>query len=187
MCRVLCTLDLYNFIACIFAHGRFRFLPSTTYHQSLSLARRGFLPHAHPLQAPERRDVPLRRPHHVSHLLPPRVKRGHPSWQQLRVAWMPELMHDMLQRSRLQELRTKVVPPIYWQRLQIARQLPHLLHPGLRCEAESLMLAYRSRIRDLGCRFTSTKHMHIESKPSTASLSRLHSMHGWLAGVPFSL
>ena len=55
------------------------------------------------------------------------------------------------------------------------------------CDAESLMLGYRSRIRDLGCRFTSTRHMHIESKPSTASLSRLHSMHGWLAGVPFSL
>ena len=55
------------------------------------------------------------------------------------------------------------------------------------CEAESLILVYRSRIRDLGCRFTSTRNMHIESKPSRASLSRLNSMHGWLAGVPFSL
>ena len=56
------------------------------------------------------------------------------------------------------------------------------------CEVESLMLACRSRIRDLGCRFTSIRHMHVESKPSRASLSMpLDRLHGWLAGVFFSL
>ena len=63
--------------------------------------------------------------------------------------------------------------------------MPHGDH-HLKCKVGSLMLACRSRIRDLGGRFPRTRHKHIGPKPSRASLSRLDSMHGWLAAVPSS-
>ena len=58
------------------------------------------------------------------------------------------------------------------------------IEQALSCEVGSLMLAYRYRVRDLGCRFPRTRHKHIGSKPtSRASLRRLDSMHGWLPAV----
>ena len=76
--------------------------------------------------------------------------------------------------------------------MSLARSSEQVVAARSGCKVGSLMLACRSRIRDLGCRFPKTRrHKHVGSKPSyscsRASLSMLDSMHGWLAAVPFFL